>query len=189
MRDVSFINQVDGWPERHTVTQENLDAVREDRFAGLVERQSRFVFRVAYALLRNVHDAEDAVQETFLKLYRSGAWQAMEDEKAFLARAAWRVAVDRIPKRRQEQPDVNAASSDKNPEQAAIAADWNAIVARYVDALPEELRQPLALSTVEALNSRQISAVMGLPEGTVRTRLMRAREILKEKLARHGGQR
>jgi len=189
MRDVSFINRVDGWPERHTVTKENLDAVREDRFAGLVERQSRFVFRVAYALLRNVHDAEDAVQETFLKLYRSGAWQAMEDEKAFLTRAAWRVAVDRIPKRRQEQPDVNVASSDKNPEQAAIAADWNAIVARYVDSLPEELRQTLALSTAEALTSREISAVMGLPEGTVRTRLMRAREILKEKLARHRGQR
>src|SRR6478609_1197139 len=73
-------------------------ADRQERFAALVTRQSRFVFRIAYALLRNTHDAEDAVQETFLKLYRSGAWEEMRDERAFLARTAWRVAVDRRPK-------------------------------------------------------------------------------------------
>jgi RNA polymerase sigma-70 factor (ECF subfamily) len=51
-----------------------------------------------------------------------------------------------------------------------------------VDALPEELRQPLALSTVDELNSREISEILGVPEGTVRTRLMRARQILRQKL-------
>jgi len=64
-----------------------------------------------------------------------------------------------------------------------ISADWNAIVHRLVDALPEELRQPLALSTVQELKSREIADVMGIAEGTVRTRLMRARQILKQKLA------
>jgi RNA polymerase sigma-70 factor (ECF subfamily) len=52
-----------------------------------------------------------------------------------------------------------------------------------IDALPEELRQPLALSTVEELNSQEIAQVMGIPEGTVRTRLMRARQVLKQKLS------
>ena len=61
-------------------------AARESRVAALVHRQSRFVFRIAYALLRNTHDAEDVVQETFLKLYSSGAWEQMNDERAFLAR-------------------------------------------------------------------------------------------------------
>jgi DNA-directed RNA polymerase specialized sigma24 family protein len=51
-------------------------AAREARFAAFVERQSRFVFRVAYALLRNSYDAEDVVQETFLKIYRAGAWDS-----------------------------------------------------------------------------------------------------------------
>ena len=51
-----------------------------------------------------------------------------------------------------------------------------------MDALPEELRQPLALSTVEEMTSREISQMMGIAEGTVRTRLMRARELLKKKL-------
>ena len=67
---------------------------RDEEFAALVERQARLMFRVAYSLLRNVQDAEDAVQEAFLKLYRGEAWRRMEDEKAFLARTVWRVALD-----------------------------------------------------------------------------------------------
>jgi RNA polymerase sigma-70 factor (ECF subfamily) len=60
-----------------------------------------------------------------------------------------------------------------------VTADWNAAVHRLVDALPQELRQPLALSTVEEMNSREIAQAMGIAEGTVRTRIMRARRILK----------
>jgi RNA polymerase sigma-70 factor (ECF subfamily) len=63
-----------------------------------------------------------------------------------------------------------------------MSADWNAAVHRLVDALPPDLRQPLALSTVEELSSREIAQVMGIAEGTVRTRIMRARQILKQKL-------
>jgi RNA polymerase sigma-70 factor, ECF subfamily len=158
-------------------------AAREAHFAAFVERQSRFVFRVAYALLRNSYDSEDVVQETFLKVYRAGAWEKIEDEKAFLARAAWRVAVEKLPKKRNEVLDLEMPSTDATPEQGAITANWTEIVHRLVDALPEELRQPLALSTVEELNSREIAKVMGIAEGTVRTRLMRARQILKQKLA------
>ncbi len=155
----------------------------DDRFAALVDRQSCFLFRVAYAVLRNAHDAEDAVQEAFLKLYRNRSWESMDNERAFLARTVWRIAVDRLPNRSKDQPDSNTHSTGLNPEEAVIGADLNATVHRLIDSLPEELRQPLALSTVEDLNSRQIAEVIGIPEGTVRTRLMRAREILKTKLA------
>lgn len=158
-------------------------AAREAQFAALVERQSRFVFRVAYALLRNPHDAEDAVQETFLKLYRAGAWEAIENERAFLARAAWRVAVDKLRKVRHQPLDEELPSGIADPEGAAVTADWHAAVHRLIDALPADLRQPLALSTVEEMNSREIAETMGISEGTVRTRLMRARQILKQKLA------
>lgn len=157
---------------------------RQERFAALVERQSRFVFRVAYAVSRNVQDAEDVVQETFLKMYRTGAWEKMTEEKAYLARTAWRLAVDRLPKVRSEEVNPAMASAGIGPEALLVAADWNTTVHRLIDALPEELRQPLALSTIEELNSRQIADVMGIPEGSVRTRLLRARQVLKEKLAR-----
>jgi len=161
-------------------------AAREARFAGLVERQSRFVFRVAYALLRNSHDAEDAVQETFLKLYRAGAWEAIENERSFLARTAWRIAVDKLKRRRRTTVPLDeelALRGGANPEEAMVTADWNAAVGRLVDALPQALRQPLALSTVREMNSREIAQAMGIAEGTVRTRIMRARQILKQKLA------
>lgn len=157
-------------------------ATREEEFAALVERQARFVFRVAYSLLRNVQDADDVVQETFLKLYRSRAWERMADERAFLARTAWRIAIDHLKEAPKEAPDSDTPWAGQNPEQAAISSDWNSAVWRFIDALPEELRQPLALSSIEELNSREIAEVVGIPEGTVRTRLMRARQILKQKL-------
>ena len=164
---------------------------REDRFAALVRRRARFVFGVAYSVLRNTHDAEDVVQEAFLKIYRWRKWDSVLDERAFLARVVWRIAIDRLPKIHPDGANSEMASNGETPEQAAISADWNAAVHRLMDALPEPLRQPLALSAVEELTSQQIAQVMGIPEGTVRTRLMRARQILKQKLGalkeeRHG---
>jgi RNA polymerase sigma-70 factor (ECF subfamily) len=159
-----------------------------DAFESLVRRQSGFIFRVAYAMLRNSHDAEDVVQETFLSLYRSGAWRKMKEERAFLARATFRQAIDRLranPRQAGEEPNglLELASQDEDPEQTLLHADNHAAIHRLVDALPEELRQPLALSTVQQLNSREIAVILDIPEGTVRTRLMRARQLLKQKLS------
>lgn len=165
---------------------EEVRTARDGTFTAMVERQSGFVFRVAYAVLRNLHDSDDVVQETFLKLYRTRSWEEIDNERAFLARVAWRIAIDRLRKLRTDvrEPEVvcRLVSQGQNPEQAAIAADWSAAVHRLIDALPEELRQPLALSTVEDLKSHEIAAIMGIPEGTVRSRLSRARQVLKQKL-------
>ncbi|MGA7886171.1 MAG: sigma factor-like helix-turn-helix DNA-binding protein, partial [Acidobacteriaceae bacterium] len=68
-----------------------------------------------------------------------------------------------------------------DPEAALLAADSESAIHRLIDTLPEELRQPLALSA--EMNSREIAEAMEIPEGTVRTRLMRARQILREKIA------
>ena len=165
----------------------------EAEFAGLVERQWRFAYRVAWAVLRNSHDAEDATQEAFLKIFRTRAWREMRDEKAYVARVAWRAAVDRVredlPSRRAPLRDQdsggavieNVADSGLSPEEIAAAANWEATLHRLIDSLPEELRQVLALSV--EMNSREIAAAMGIAEGTVRTRLMRARGMLREKMA------
>src|ERR1700722_11501006 len=121
-------------------------AVRDDEFAGLVERQARFMFRVAYSLLRNVQDAEDAVQEAFLKLYRGEAWRKMEDERAFLARTVWRVALDRAPKAMDRMVDVaemEIADGGESPEDWAAGGDERALLRQMIARLPEELRQAL----------------------------------------------
>ena len=158
-------------------------AANEDVFAALVSRQSAFVFRVAYSVLRNASDAEDVVQETFLKIYRSGRWKDIRDEKAFLARAAWRLAIGCARTAQRETSHVDIRCGHDNPEQTAMSADWDATVHRLVEALPKELRLPLALSVLDELTSREIGTIMGIPEGTVRRRLMRARQILKQKLS------
>jgi RNA polymerase sigma-70 factor (ECF subfamily) len=155
----------------------------EAEFTAFVQRQSRFVFRVAYAVLRNSHDAEDIVQEVFLKMYHNRMWQGVEDEKAYLARAAWRAALDHLPKQHLVEADeTEIASVHPSPEQTALDADLQRKVHQLIDGLPEELRQPLALSTIQELTSREIAQILGIPEGTVRTRVMRARQLLREKL-------
>jgi RNA polymerase sigma-70 factor (ECF subfamily) len=151
-------------------------------FSDLVRRQARFVFRVAYAVLHDVHDADDAVQETFLKLYRSRGWDRIRDEKAYLARVAWRIAVDLRARKPKSAPVVEAAWPGRNPEQDAIASDRDSVIHRLIDALPEELRQPLVLSGLQELSSTESARIMGISENAVRSRVMRARQILKQKL-------
>lgn len=159
----------------------------EAEFAGLVERQWRFAYRVAWAVLRNAQDAEDAAQEAFLKIWRARAWRGLREEKAYVARVVWRLAVDRVRGRRMGVAEEQEFSAEElkdtgsGPEEAVAAANWEAAVHRLIDSLPEELRQVLTLSV--EMNSREIAGAMGLAEGTVRTRLMRARAMLREKMA------
>jgi len=158
------------------------DDGRSARFTDLVQRHSLFVFRVAYSVVRNVSDAEEVVQDTFLKIYRSDATDRMQNERAFLARTAWRIAIDRRPGNLTVLSGNDMASTGPSPEDAAIGEDWNTAIHRLIDALPDHLRQPMALSTIDEMSSPEIAQAMGIAEGTVRTRLMRARQILKEKL-------
>jgi RNA polymerase sigma-70 factor, ECF subfamily len=154
----------------------------EEAFAELVRRQSRFAFQVAHAVLRNVQDAEDVVQECFLKLYRAGSWRQMENERAFLARVVWRHAVGRRS-RSAEKLSAPEPVSTANPEQIAVTEDLKQLAHRLIEALPPDLREPLLLSAIEELNSEEIGQILALPAATVRNRLMRARHVLREKLA------
>jgi RNA polymerase sigma-70 factor (ECF subfamily) len=171
----------------------NVSMERDERFEEMVARQARFMFQVAFGLLRNRQDAEDAVQEAFLKLYRGEAWLRMENEKGFLARTVWRVALDHLPTAAERMTDVtemHLAASGGSPEQSVVAADERGVLRRLIDGLPEELRQPLVLSSVEEMTSREVAEAMGIPEGTVRTRVMRARTELRRRfVAMKEGQR
>jgi RNA polymerase sigma-70 factor (ECF subfamily) len=166
---------------------------RDERFEEMVARQARFMFQVAFGLLRNRQDAEDAVQEAFLKLYRGEAWLRIENEKGFLARTVWRVALDHLPRAAERMTDVaeiHLAASGGSPEQSAVDEGERAVLKRLIDGLPEELRHPLVLSSVEEMTSREVAEVMGIPEGTVRTRVMRAKTELRRRfVAMKEGQR
>jgi RNA polymerase sigma-70 factor (ECF subfamily) len=166
------------------------DKVAEAVLEDLVRDHARFVFKIAYSVLRNHHDAEDAVQEIFLRVMRhQRELSGVRDVRAWLARIAWRVSVDhrRTPARLDDH-DATAAleqlrSHSAGAEQAAIGAQMLALTERLIANLPVELRDALTLSTVEEMTSAEIAAVLSIPEASVRTRIFRARKLLKEKLA------
>jgi RNA polymerase sigma-70 factor, ECF subfamily len=168
--------------------QEQTQTERDAAFGALAERHGRFLYRVAFGLLRNQQDAEDAVQETLLKLYRGDAWQAMEDEQAFLARSVWRNGLSRLGSANakamrfsEDVTEMELASTRPNPEQVAMAGSERELMRTLVEALPETLRQPLVLSAVEGMRSNQVAAILDIPEGTVRTRVMRAKAELRRR--------
>ena len=174
----------------------------------LVADHSRMVFRIAYSILRNHHDAEDAAQECFLRVWKQkDRLCEVSNVKTWLARIAWTTALD---KRRSSRAMVSLSMVSLSDEQAgaelaqsipdlAVAADqqlasaqMQQMLERLIAGLPEDLRSTLELSTIQELNSAEIAEVMKIPEGSVRTRLFRARKQLKEKLTvllegrRHG---
>jgi RNA polymerase sigma-70 factor, ECF subfamily len=159
----------------------------------LVHEHSRLVYRIAYAVLRRHHDAEDATQETFLRVLRySTKLEKIDDPKGWLARIAWRVAVDRS-KKRDQTPEtlledearsvVEVAAAETPADETVHAARAGAALEKLIAALPPKLREPLILSTIEEMSPREVGAALGINEAAVRSRVFRARQILKEKLA------
>jgi RNA polymerase sigma-70 factor, ECF subfamily len=175
--------------QRQPPRSENED--RQAMFTRLATEHGRFLYRIAWSVLRNGEDAEDCVQEALLKLYRGESWRQMTNERAFLASVAWRLAVDRRSARRpsaEEQAAMQLADSRPTPESAAAEHDQRQLLRELIAELPEELRDTLRLSAFEELNSREIGELMGVPEGTVRTRLMRARAELQARWAVRRGE-
>jgi RNA polymerase sigma-70 factor (ECF subfamily) len=165
----------------------------EEMLEELVRQHSRLVYRIAYAVLRRHHDAEDATQETFMRVLRySSKLSAVEDPKTWLARIAWRVAVDRSRQRGRtreialedpERPVAEVTSSDTPVDEVLHGDQVSAALERMIVALPEKLRQPLILSTLEEMSPREVAETLGINEAAVRSRVFRARQILREKLA------
>jgi RNA polymerase sigma-70 factor, ECF subfamily len=159
----------------------------------LVRQHSRLVYRIAYAALGSHHDAEDATQETFLRVLRYRSKLAtVENYKTWLARIAWRVAVDRsrqrgrkreIPLEDPEKPVEKMASLDPDAVNALHGSQVGALLEPLIAALPEKLREPLLLSAVEEMSPREVAATLEITEAAVRSRVFRARQILREKLA------
>jgi RNA polymerase sigma-70 factor (ECF subfamily) len=160
--------------------------------AALVREHSRLVYRIAYAVLRGHHDAEDATQETFIRVLRySSKLAAVEDPKTWLARIAWRVAVDRNRQRGRtrevaledpEKPLPETASTDVPADETMHGAQLSAALERMIGALPKKLREPLILSTIEEMSLKEVAATLDINEAAVRSRVFRARQILREKL-------
>ena len=140
---------------------------------ALVARHAQAVYRLAYARTGSREDAEDVTQETFLRLVRTAPEFADEDHcRAWLLRVAMNCAGDlfRSAWRRHTRP-LEEAEQMPAPEEGGVL--------EAVLALPERYRAPVHLFYYEGLSTAEIAAVLGKSEGAVRTRLSRARTMLR----------
>lgn len=164
-----------------------------DGIEALIAQHSLLVFRIAYSILRNHHDAEDAAQECFLRVVKARKKLAqVRNRKTWLARIAWTAALDRRSGRPgfvdtvdEQGEDLLARIPDGSagPDEQLAEKQMQALLDRLVAGLPGDLRETLELSTVRELTSAEIAEVMNIPEASARTRLLRARRLLKEKLS------
>src|SRR5260221_7505108 len=166
----------------HLVSDASLDREFEERLAAA----STLAFRVAYGVLRQREDAEDVAQEAAVRAYRGFTSLRNRDQfRSWLVRIAWRLALDRRKsERRRGVRELKASAAPPPPSAEAIAAGrqteqrgWEA-----VDDLPEKLRIVVVLSAIEGHGMREVAALLGLAEGTVKSRLYEARRRLLERL-------
>jgi RNA polymerase sigma-70 factor (ECF subfamily) len=160
----------------------------EDALESAVREHARLVYRIAYSVLRNHHDAEDATQEAFLRVLRyRRRLEGVRDRKTWLARIAWRVAVER--RRKLPEIPLEEVEAEAQTRSLSVSADENVLgremaglLAALISALPEQLRDVVTLSAVQELGPAEIAEVLGASESAVRSRMFRARQVLREKL-------
>ncbi|HEY0162150.1 MAG TPA: sigma-70 family RNA polymerase sigma factor [Edaphobacter sp.] len=158
---------------------------------ALVESYSALLFRVAYSFLRSQSEAEDVVQDTFVRvLEHRGTLPAVRDMRVWLIRIAWNLAIDRRRRIRPEQMDDSfiegLVSKNVSAEKAFDEAQRMKAVLREIERLPSAERHVLLLSALEELDSREIANVLGRTESAARAMLFRARTRLRERLEKGG---
>lgn len=163
-------------------------------FELLVRRHEQRVFRLLLRMMGSREEAEDVAQETFLRLHRYGHRFRSE---ALFSTFVYRVAINAALNRRRSlgrardrhsKLEVRQAAGDdlpqtpRDPEDAAIGAETSARVRRAIDRLAPALRFPVVLYDIEGLPYGEIARVLGIREGTVKSRIHRARQALRSEL-------
>jgi RNA polymerase sigma-70 factor (ECF subfamily) len=166
-------------------------------FDLLVSKYQRRLMRLVSRIVHDPAEAEDVVQETFIKAYR--ALRHFRGESAFYT-WLYRIGINTAKNFLINQGRRTPTSTDTDAEQAEVFDDGDHLrdintpesllaskqiaqtVNAAMDALPVDLRTAIALREIEGLSYEEISAVMACPIGTVRSRIFRAREVIAEKL-------
>jgi len=167
-----------------------VDARRE--FEERLAECGPLAYRVARGVLGNDADAEDVAQEALLRAYKS--FERLRDRNRFrgwLVRISFRLALDRLRSaKRREQRDTLWAEPAHLPPQAnaedvAASNQFQSHLERALEELPEKLRLVLLLSAMEGHTIEEIAEMVGVPVGTVKSRIFLARKRLAEKLRCH----
>lgn len=168
-------------------------------FEALVLRYQTQVYSLAYRMVGNEADAQDLAQEAFVRAWRAlDSFQFSSQFSTWLYRLTSNICIDflRSQKKRKhisltvlqddEQQQWDMPDHRPLPEEQMIVAQEREALAKAIAALDPEYRQVLILRIVNDCSYQQISQIMGIREGTVKSRLSRAREQLRKKLAQSG---
>jgi RNA polymerase sigma-70 factor (ECF subfamily) len=183
---------VDGHAARLAGRRVSVDEQLEQEFETRLVESSTLAFRVAYSVLRHREDAEDVAQEAFARAYRS--FRQLRDRnrfRAWLVRMTWRLAIDRRrSERRRAARELEHAEPHRDGAVNPLAVSERlAEIWRAIDALPDKLRLVVVLAHVQGHDMAEVAALLRIPEGTVKSRLFKARKQLKERLAWTGNER
>ena len=173
----------------------------EAAFAELIERHQQRVFRLLMRMMGTREEAEDVSQEAFLSLHRHGKrFRAESRFSTFVYRVAANAALNRrrtlgrSRTRIQRLGERQAAGDDlpyapRDPEDATAGRELSAHVRSALDRLSPALRMPVILYDIEGLPYAEIASVMGVAEGTVKSRIHRARQALRKELQSQLGEK
>ena len=162
-------------------------ALAEPDLGALVRDYSGLLYRVALSLVRNAAEAEDVVQDVFLRvLQRQRELSRVVEIRPWLVRITWNLAIDRTRKVRPDQMDDLFASGllsrDAPADEAIEDAGRMRRVLKAIERLPRHERQALLLSAMEELSNAEIAVVMEKSESSVRSLIFRARTRLRERI-------
>jgi len=177
-----------GWMEIPNSAVDDLARIQveEATLAALVSQYAGTLYRVAYSVTRNAGEAEDVVQETFLRVLRHQHRLAeLRDPRVWLIRITWNLVLDRKRrnKTRPETQDVEELvrilpAGDMSADNTLISAQQHARILGLIDKLPAKEREVILLSAVEELSTVEIASVLNTTESTIRSRIFRARRAL-----------
>jgi RNA polymerase sigma-70 factor, ECF subfamily len=162
---------------------------RQRAFESCLAECGPLAFRVAQGVLRNVADAEDVAQEALLRAYQKfDRLQDLTRFRAWLVRITFRLALDRWRStKRRERRETEWASPDlrclpPSAEQILESSAFQTRLEKALEELPEKSRLVLLLAAIQGHTAEEVAAILGVPVGTVKSRLFHARKALAEKL-------
>jgi RNA polymerase sigma factor (sigma-70 family) len=159
----------------------------DSALAALVRRHARMVWGVCCRLLRNHHDAEDAFQATFLVLVKKAADVPRKAAAGWLHGVARQTAVRlRATAAKRGQRETQVATMPEPTVAEGRDADWQLVLDEELTRLPDHYRGVIVLCDLEDMTRKEAARQLGIPEGSVASRLARARGLLAKRLARRG---
>lgn len=188
-----------GWLDTQGIDLPAQDAPRSDlpatsaldtEIATLVTAHSGVLYRICFSVLRDAGDAEDAVQETFLRVMRHrDELVDIRNVRTWLVRIAFNLALDAKRRRKHisladDAAELAAAlpSRDLPGDVSLISLQRHAAILRIIDGLPRKERAVLLLSALDEMEIPEIAEVLEVTESTIRSRLFRARQMMRQRL-------